>query len=203
MQTTMNPILARLVERGADSLAPPSTQSAPSKKPSRGGKGKRGGKSKGKGDGADATKHGSPQGEVKVEQGEEVVEEFFSRGRQGEGNRRTTRSQPEMSAVVTHNLIVLLSALYREGVVGGDAASLAVAAPASGSSGDRAGGDHAVDATAVDEVSRDSGEATADNGDGDDGAAGGKSPSCYDGVLATVLEAVKTSVFDSIRCMFS
>lgn len=60
--------------------------------------------------------------------GEKLEGEFFSRGRKGEGNRRRTRASPELSQVVTHNLVVLLSALHRAsfgvtagvvGVVGG------------------------------------------------------------------------------------
>ncbi|CAN0000715.1 unnamed protein product [Scytosiphon promiscuus] len=43
----------------------------------------------------------------------EVEGEFFSQGRKGEGNRRSTRESPELSKVVTHNLVVLLSALHR------------------------------------------------------------------------------------------
>lgn len=56
----------------------------------------------------------------------EVEGEFFSQGRKGEGNRRSTRESPEFSKVVAHNLVVLLSALHRAppdvvaGAVNGD-----------------------------------------------------------------------------------
>ncbi|CAN0264958.1 unnamed protein product, partial [Hapterophycus canaliculatus] len=65
----------------------------------------------------------------------EVEGEFFSQGRRGEGNRRSTRESPELSKVVTHNLVVLLSALHRAppdvlaGAVDGGAASGVAPAP--------------------------------------------------------------------------
>ncbi|CAM9456295.1 unnamed protein product, partial [Choristocarpus tenellus] len=58
--------------------------------------------------------------EEEEEEEEEIIEEFYSRGRRGEGNRRVARSRPDaaearpdLSEVVSHNLVVLLSALWR------------------------------------------------------------------------------------------
>lgn len=117
MEPTIKPIRERLLTRGAVPLRPPRPPppSTSSKKASRNGKSK--GKARGgvsiSGDGkSSAGQAGESQGE------EDAAEEFYSRGRRGEGNRKTTRSLPELSQVVTHNLVVLLSALYGEEVVG-------------------------------------------------------------------------------------
>ena len=72
------------------------------------GKGKGGGGGSGSGSGSGATPPGEPAG-----QEPEVEAEFFSQGRRGEGNRWSTRQSPELSKVITHNLVVLLSALHR------------------------------------------------------------------------------------------
>lgn len=94
-----------------------------------------GGKSgrKGKGKGSKKTKGGSSDGVGKgngsgdqgaraSESGQtpEVEGEVFTRGRQGEGNRQEMRMNPERSPLVTHNLVVLLSALHRWGEAGWD-----------------------------------------------------------------------------------
>lgn len=128
MEPTTKPILERLLARGAAALrAPPAPRSDTPGKSARSGKGKSKGKggSKGNSSGGGASGSGSGGGgEVRdsrnveggAEQTEDIAEEFFSKGRRGEGNRRTTRSLPELSQVVTHNLVVLLSALYREDI---------------------------------------------------------------------------------------
>ena len=99
--------------------------------------GKSGRKGKGKGKGPKKAKRSGGNGSTGDSGGEvdgarapestptpEVEGEYFSRGRKGEENRRETRLSPERSRVVTHNLIVLLSALHRvdapRGAVGCD-----------------------------------------------------------------------------------
>lgn len=135
MAPTTTPIRMRLVARGAASLLR-STVTPPPEAPgkdarSSGGKGKGKGKGAGKGKngggGSKGVSSGTAEGGGAVEKAEEVEEEFFSKGRRGEGNRKTTRSLPELSQVVMHNLIVLLSALYREDVVVAVAAGAAAA----------------------------------------------------------------------------
>ncbi|CAM9456190.1 unnamed protein product [Discosporangium mesarthrocarpum] len=57
----------------------------------------------------------------------EVMKEFFSHGRRGEGHRHQLRSppgisegRPDISGVVKHNLVVLLSALWRTKLIKAD-----------------------------------------------------------------------------------
>lgn len=102
---------------GCPSPTPPLQQQG---KSGRKGKGKGGGKGRGGGSGGgDEGRRERAAGDASRQQKppsmatEEVEGEFFSRGRKGEGNRRTTRSTPELSQVVTHNLVVMLSALHR------------------------------------------------------------------------------------------
>lgn len=129
MSPTTKPILRRLVARGASSLRSAVPRESGRTARNGGGKGKGKGRGRGKGgSSAGKGKHGSggsngAVAEESVGVGEatedtgEVEEEFFSKGRRGEGNRRAARSSSDLKEVMTHNLIVLLSALYREGVV--------------------------------------------------------------------------------------
>lgn len=125
-------------EGGAPPLRGPRSASPPAKTSARKGKGKGSNKSKGGGGGGGATPGETAAG---ARQEQEVEGEFFSQGRTGEGNRRSTRQSPELSEVVTHNLVVLLSALHRaspglvaDDGVGDGEASVAVATGATGDS---------------------------------------------------------------------
>lgn len=158
MAPTTTPIRVRLAARGAalllrSSATPPN---APEKNArSSGGKGK--GKGKGGGNGKNGgggsgnkgasseiaeEASGGGGGAAAVEQAKEAEQEFFSKGRRGEGNRKTTRSLPKLSQVVMHNLVVLLSALYREDVV---VAADTAPAPAATGEGDEASQNGEVD----------------------------------------------------------
>lgn len=150
------------LERGAPPLRGPRSSSPPPAQPAaaaktgaRKGKGK-GSKGKGGGDTGGATSSGGAAA-AGARQEPEVEGEFFSQGRKGEGNRRSTRQSLELSEVVTHNLVVLLSALHRAppGGVGGDGGESVVSA---GSPSTGEGGSAETD------------DAAADNG-GDGGAA--------------------------------
>lgn len=115
---------------GRSSSPPPATPAAAAASTKMGvrkGKGKSSkgkSKGKGKGGGGDGGSGATSSEETGARQEPEVEAEFFSQGRRGEGNRRSTRQNPELSEVVTHNLVVLLSALHRAspgGIgVGGD-----------------------------------------------------------------------------------
>lgn len=109
--------------RASHGTSEPQTHVKPSKLDSGGKSGR-----KGKGKGSKKTKGGSSggvgngngngdQGARASESGQmpEVEGEVFTRGRQGEGNRQKMRMNPERSPLVTHNLVVLLSALHRWG----------------------------------------------------------------------------------------
>lgn len=96
-------------------------------------KGKAKGSNKAKGGGGGGGDDGSRDGAASQQTAaEEVEEEFFSRGRRGEGNRRNTRANPELSQVVAHNLVVLLGALHRAPVDVGDLDGVGVTGAASG-----------------------------------------------------------------------
>lgn len=118
MEPITKPIHKRLAARGAGPLRSSPAPSSTSRKASRSGKSK--GSSKAKHANSGGNRHDKVDGEQQAVQGDGVEEEFYSRGRRGEGNRRTTRSQPELSNVVTHNLVVLMSALFHERVSSGD-----------------------------------------------------------------------------------
>lgn len=121
MEPITGPLRKRLLARGAALLAPPQADAASPRRASRGGRGKRSGKGR-KGSGGDGDGgRGGAEREGQAAQEGEVAGEFYTRGRQGEGNRQALRSRPEMLRVVLHNLVVLLSGLYREGVAGGAA----------------------------------------------------------------------------------
>lgn len=129
----MEPITAPLrqwllnLEGGAPPLrgprpCPPTQPSAgqgaapPNKATARRGKGKGSNKGKSKGGDGGAGEPATSTAAAATKKKEEEVEvegEFFSRGRKGEGNRRSARESPELSGVVKHNLVVLLSALHR------------------------------------------------------------------------------------------
>ena len=128
-------------------LSPSATRSAPARPQakqasSRKGKGKGASKAKAKAKGAAASPPPPPpppqQQQQQQQQGEgqgpakeaAVEEEFFSFGRKGEESRRDIRSTPRLSKVVTHNLVVLLSALHRTGSGGGAAPADAAVADA-------------------------------------------------------------------------
>lgn len=136
----MEPITAPLrewllnLEGGAPPLRGPRTSSPPqppagsgtaprNKSTGRKGKGKgsnkgksKGGSGGGGGGGSDVKSVGETARSPVYATGKEEAEvegEFFSQGRKGEGNRRSARESPELSGVVRHNLVVLLSALHR------------------------------------------------------------------------------------------
>lgn len=119
-------------------ISPPTAPSAPTTTSNaRKGKGKGSSKGKGKsknsnGDGIEEKSSAAAASASKQAEEEEVEGEFFSRGRKGQGNRRNTRASPELSQVVTHNLVVLLSALHRVSldVVSGDGVGVNVFASA-------------------------------------------------------------------------
>ena len=96
---------------------------------------------KGKGKGKGKAKSAA----ASLSQGPEVDGEFFSNGRKGEGNRRDTRGSPQLSKVVEHNLVVLLSALHRAGAGGGASGAAAAAAAAADGGKSTAAGDAADD----------------------------------------------------------
>ncbi len=135
--------------RGPRPSPPPPTKAAQRKGKGKG-KGSNKGSGGGGGGGAGATSGGTtaagaaaaaPAAGASTEP--EVEGEFFSKGRRGEGNRRSARESPELSAVVTHNLVVLLSALHRAtpGVVADDGGADRDDGGAYASEGDGDGGD--------------------------------------------------------------
>lgn len=155
--------------RGPRPSSPPPAHApagAPAKAAQRKGKGKGSnkGKGKGKGGGGGGTGAGATSAEATAgaaapaagaSEEPEVEGEFFSQGRRGEGNRRSARESPELSAVVTHNLVVLLSALYR-------------ATPGVVADGGADGDDGGADASGRD---KDGGDEGGGGGRGDDAAS--------------------------------
>lgn len=154
--------LSASAARSSPQPPPPQAKSASSRK----GKGKGASKAK------DKAKEAPPP---------PVEEEFFSFGRKGEESRRDTRgSTPRLSKVVTHNLVVLLSALHRAGAGGG-------ASPAPAAAAATAEADAAVVANASSSSSSD-GDDSAAVRDGEEAAAlaaaAGAAADAEDGKLA-------------------
>lgn len=148
--------LSASAARSSPQPPPPQAKSASSRK----GKGKGASKAK------DKAKEAPPP---------PVEEEFFSFGRKGEESRRDTRgSTPRLSKVVTHNLVVLLSALHRAGAGGG-------ASPAPAAAAATAEADAAVVANA----------SSSSSSDGDDSAA------VRDGEEAAALAAAADAAADA------
>lgn len=130
--------------RSSSPTSPPpaaaAAQPTAAKPAARKGKGKgkgKGGSGKSK-DGESPASGGEPAPAAAAAAGTktDVDGEFFTQGRRGEGNRRTARESPELSQVVAHNLVVMLSALHRApppdvAVDGGG-----VVAPGGGENGD-------------------------------------------------------------------
>lgn len=116
--------------RAPHATGEPPTHAKPAKldgggKSGRKGKGKGSKKTKGGSSGGVSSGNGNGSGDQgprapESRQTPEVEGEVFTRGSQGEGNRRETRVNPERSPLVTHNLVVLLSALHRWGEAGQD-----------------------------------------------------------------------------------
>lgn len=174
--------------RGPGSSSPPPPSAGSSKTTaSRKGKGKgskhKGGSSGG-GGGAFAAEGGQKEAEVEVEG------EFFSQGRRGEGNRRSTRESPELSQVVTHNLVVLLSALHR--------APPDVAAGAGDGGGGGGDGDDAATPQTTPATDKDDGQPQVEGEDSFSGvaaaavAAGGQLADDHPGALGAFGKAGET-----------
>lgn len=127
-------------------------------------------KGKGKGSNKKGAGGGATAGETAAgaTQEQEVEGEFFSQGKRGEGNRRDACQSPELSEVVTHNLVVLLSALHRA------SPGLAVAEGAADGGGGGGASVVAAGATAAPPpapTSPETGEGSAGAADDDDAAA--------------------------------
>ncbi|CAN0141504.1 unnamed protein product [Ectocarpus sp. 6 AP-2014] len=184
MEAITDPLQDWLLERegGAPPLRAPRSSSPPpppqaaaaaaaAKPASRKGKGKGKGKNgSGKSKGGESPASGEEQAPAAAAGAGtkgEVDGEFFTQGRRGEGNRRTARESPELSRVVAHNLVVMLSALHRAPTPDAAVDGGVAVAPGGGENGD--------------------------DGDDDEGSAGGVSTAGGDGKGARLLSAVSVA----------